>query len=70
MTEQEKEKLLPSGTEPVIRTRVRWARLYMEKAELLPRSTLRGIWKPRKILPYVCGKCGYIELYEDAKREE
>jgi ribosomal protein S27AE len=42
----------------------------MEKAELLPRSTLGGIWKPRKILPYVCGKCGYIELYEKAKREE
>jgi predicted nucleic-acid-binding Zn-ribbon protein len=42
----------------------------MEKAELLPRSTLGGIWKPRMILPYVCGKCGYIELYEKTKRDE
>jgi predicted nucleic-acid-binding Zn-ribbon protein len=42
----------------------------MEKAELLPRSTLGGFWKPRTILPYVCRKCGYVELYEEAKREE
>jgi len=44
LTEQEKEKLLPSGTEPVIRNRVRWARLYMEKAGLLE-TTRRGFYR-------------------------
>jgi predicted nucleic-acid-binding Zn-ribbon protein len=42
----------------------------MEETELLPRSTLGGFWKPRIILPYVCRKCGYIELYEKTKRDE
>lgn len=44
LTEQEKEELLPSGTEPIIRNRVRWARLYMEKAGLLE-TTRRGFYR-------------------------
>jgi predicted nucleic-acid-binding Zn-ribbon protein len=39
----------------------------MEKTDLIPPSTLGGFWKPRRLLPYVCGKCEYIELYEEAK---
>jgi predicted nucleic-acid-binding Zn-ribbon protein len=41
----------------------------MEKTELIPPSTLGDFWRPRTILPYVCRKCGYIELYEKVKME-
>ena len=44
LTEKEKKQLLPSGTEPVIRNRVRWARLYLERSGLLE-STKRGFYK-------------------------
>lgn len=33
--EEEKKQLLPSGREPILRNRTRWARLYLEKAGLL-----------------------------------
>jgi len=42
----------------------------MEKGELLPRSTLGGFWKPKRILPYVCKRCGYIELYREMKEKK
>jgi predicted nucleic-acid-binding Zn-ribbon protein len=41
----------------------------MKKEELVPHSTLGGFWKPRRILPYVCRECGYIELYEEFEKE-
>lgn len=44
MTEKEKKELLPSGTDILIRNRTRWAKLYLEKAELVE-STGRGIYR-------------------------
>jgi restriction system protein len=44
LTESEKKELLPSGSEPVVGNRVRWARLYLEKAGLLE-STKKGFYK-------------------------
>lgn len=44
LTEKEKKELLPSGTEPIIRNRVRWARLYLERAGLLE-SVRRGSYR-------------------------
>jgi restriction system protein len=44
LTENERKELLPSGSEPVVGNRVRWARLYLEKAGLLE-STRKGFYK-------------------------
>jgi len=41
LTEKEKKELLPSGLEPKIHNRVRWARLYLERAGLVE-STKKG----------------------------
>jgi restriction system protein len=44
LTEKDQKELLPSGTEPILGNRVRWARLYLDKAGLLE-STQRGAYK-------------------------
>lgn len=44
LTESEKRELLPSGTQPVFRNRLGWARTYMKKAGLLS-SPKRAIFK-------------------------
>jgi restriction system protein len=44
VTEKEKKELLPSGTDLLARNRMRWARLYLERAGLLE-STKRGFYK-------------------------
>jgi restriction system protein len=41
LPEEEKKQLLPSGREPILRNRIRWARFYLEKAGLLE-STRRA----------------------------
>jgi restriction system protein len=41
LAEEEKKQLLPSGREPILRNRIRWARFYLEKAGLLE-STRRA----------------------------
>lgn len=50
LTENEREELLPSGSQPVFRNRVSWARTYLKKAGLLDsprrgriRITKRGV---------------------------
>ncbi len=35
LTESEREELLPSGSQPVFKNRVGWARTYLKKAGLL-----------------------------------
>jgi restriction system protein len=44
LTEKEQKELLPSEFEPIINNRIRWARLYLEKAELIE-TTRRGFYK-------------------------
>ena len=44
LSEKERKELLPSGSEPIIKNRVRWARLYLDKAGLIE-SERRGFYK-------------------------
>ena len=43
LSEKEKKELLPSGSEPIIKNRVRWARLYLDRAGLTE-SAKRGFY--------------------------
>jgi len=43
LTEEEKYRLLPSGSEPYINNRVRWAKMYLKKARLLD-DPQKGHW--------------------------
>ncbi len=42
LTDEDRKQLLPSGTEPVINNRVRWARTYLRKAGLLEQGPNRS----------------------------
>jgi len=44
LSESEKMELLPSGSDTTFNNRVRWARLYQEKAGLIE-TTKRGVYK-------------------------
>jgi len=44
LSEEEKGQLLPSGTEPIINNRVRWAKMFLSNADLLE-SPSTGRWK-------------------------
>jgi restriction system protein len=44
LSEEEKKELLPSGNEPTINSRIRWAKAYLKQAGLL-KNTRRGYFK-------------------------
>jgi restriction system protein len=44
LSEKERKELLPSGSEPIIKNRIRWARLYLDRAGLIE-SAKRGFYK-------------------------
>jgi len=41
----------------------------MKKTELTRPPSLGGFWKPKRIIPYVCQECGYIEIYKEMKEK-
>jgi predicted nucleic-acid-binding Zn-ribbon protein len=36
----------------------------MKKKNMIPQAVVGGFLRAKKILPYVCTKCGYVEFYE------
>lgn len=81
LTEEEKQDLLPSGTQPIINNRVGWARTYMKKAGLLEdpqrgyvRITKRGLevikQNPPKIDIHFLAKFPEFIEFRSIKKEE
>lgn len=81
LTEEEKREQLPSGTQPIFRNRLGWARTYMKKAGLLssPRRTFfkitdRGIAllkeKPTKITTELLTRYPEFVEFKSIKRDK
>jgi len=82
VSEEEKRQLLPSGQEPILRNRTRWARMYLERAGLIEsprrassRITKRGLevlqQNPTEInVKYLARFPEFVQFRTAKKKEE